>query len=119
MEVSKPATPVGAPVLSKMSVLPGVCGTAKLGRFKILKISARNCTLKFSEIRLIELFLNSEKSRFCNPGPVRILRPELPRRLKHCGYGTATGLPFESVNGVGSQLAVQKAILGAVGTAKH
>src|ERR1700680_5266083 len=102
-----------------MVLLSGVTGTAKFARFKILKNSARNCTVKFSEIRLIELFLNTEKSRFTIPGPVKILRPALPRRLKHCGYGTVTGLPFESLNGCGSQLAFQKSIFGADGIAKH
>src|ERR1700730_6703251 len=120
VEVSLPAIPCkSAPVESKMVTLSGVTGTAKFARFKILKNSARNCTVKFSEIRLIELFLNTEKSRFAVPGPIRMLRPALPRRLKHCGYGTVTGLPAESVNGCGSQLAVQKAILGAEGMAKH
>src|ERR1700737_4279452 len=115
VEVSKPAAPFCPPVESKISVLLGEFGTAKLGRFKILNNSARNCTLKFSEIRVTELFLNTEKSRFASPGPVRILRPALPRRLKYCGYRTATGLPFESLYGVLLQLSVQKPILGADG----
>src|ERR1700730_15524165 len=85
VEVNKPATPVEAPLESKMSVLSGVTGKAKFARFKMLKNSARNCTLKLSEILLIELFLNTEKSKFDVPGPVKILRPELPRRLKHWG----------------------------------
>ena len=71
-----------------MSVLLGLTGTEKFARFRTLKNSARNCTLKLSEIRLIGLFLNREKSRFDVPGPVRMLRPALPRRLKHCGKGT-------------------------------
>src|SRR3984893_6982364 len=119
VELSKPETPVGVPGESKMSVLSGETGTAKFAWFKMLKTSARNCTLKDSDIFLTWLFLNTEKSRFIVPGPVRMLRPALPRRLKHCGYGTVTGLPAESVNGCGSQLAVQKAILGAEGMAKH
>src|SRR5258706_4887502 len=86
VEVSRPATPVGAPVESKISVLSGVTGTEKLARFRTLKNSARNCTLKFSEIFVTRLFLKTEKSRFERPGPIRILRPELPRKLKHCGY---------------------------------
>jgi len=49
----------------------------------MLNNSARNCTLKFSEIRVTELFLNTEKSRFVSPGPIRMLRPALPRRLRH------------------------------------
>src|ERR1700730_6260869 len=119
VEVSNPATPVGAPVESKMSVLSGVTGTAKFAWFRMLKTSARNCTWKDSDILLTGMVLTNERSRFTVPGPVRMLRPALPRRLKHCGYGTVTGLPSESVNGCGSQLAVQKAILGADGTAKH
>src|ERR1700730_11123174 len=97
-----------------MFVLSGLTGTAKFARFKMLKNSARNCTLKLSEIFLIGLFLNTEKSRFDVPDPIRMLRPAFPRRLKHCGKGTPV-VP----GGMGSQLAVQKPILGAAGTAKH
>src|SRR6266478_1454034 len=85
---------VGAPVELKMSVVglsPDPDGEAKLGRFKILKTSTRNCALKFSEIRLMKLFLNSEKSRFVRPGPTMMLRPALPRRLKHCGKVPSLG----------------------------
>src|ERR1700674_4204545 len=99
-----------------MMMLSGVFGTEKFARFKILKNSARNCTLKSSEIRLTWLFLNTEKSRFAVPGPIRILRPALPLRLKHCGKGTPLG-PVPG--GIGSHLAIQKAILGALGIAKH
>src|ERR1700682_613647 len=119
VEVNKPVIPVGAPVESKMSVLSGVTGTAKFAWVKMLKISARKCTMNDSDIRLTGLFLTTEKSRFIVPGPVKIFRPALPRRLKHCGYGTVTGLPSEPVNGCGSQLAVQKSIFGADGMAKH
>jgi hypothetical protein len=94
VEVSKPATPVGDPLESKMSVLSGAMGTAKLARFRMLKNSARNCTLKFSEILLIGLFLNTEKSRFESPGPVRMLRPALPLRLKHWGGAPKAGSQF-------------------------
>jgi len=38
----------------------------------MLKISARNCTLKFSEIRLMRLFLKTEKSKFVIPGPIKM-----------------------------------------------
>src|ERR1700676_2358381 len=102
-----------------MSVLSGVTGTEKLAWFRTLKNSARNCTLKFSEILRMRLFLKIDTSRFVSPGPIRILRPALPRRLKHCGYETGTGLPDASTYGVGLQFAVQKAILGAEGTVKH
>ena len=94
VEVNNPAAPVGAPVESKISVLSGLTGTAKLVRFKILKNSARNCTLKFSEILVMGLFLNTEKSRFDVPGPISILRPAFPRRLKHCGAVPKPGSQF-------------------------
>jgi len=94
VDVSNPAEPVGTPVESNMSVLVGVTGTAKLAWFKILKNSARNCTLKVSEIFLIGLFLNTEKSSSERPGPVRMFRPALPRRLKHCGGVPKAGSQF-------------------------
>ncbi len=52
---------------------------AKLVRFKMLKISARNCRLAVSEILGMRLFLNTEKSTLNNPGPMIVLRPMLPR----------------------------------------
>src|SRR5215469_431489 len=88
----------------------------------MLKISMRNCTLKSSEIRLMWLFLNTEKSRLVIPGPMRMLRPELPRRLKHCGKEARTGgVPegFWALGGAGSQFAFQKFVSGAEGTEKH
>src|SRR2546427_13222240 len=106
---SNPATPVSAPDESKISVLSGVVGGAKLAWFIMLKISARNCTLKFSEILLMWLFLNTEKSKFVMPGPIKIFRPALPRRLKH-------GSELESPP---TQFAVQKARSGAVGIGRH
>src|SRR6266403_1370907 len=114
---SNPATPVSAPDASKMSELSGVVGGAKLAWLRMLKISTRNCTLKFSEILLMWLFLNTEKSRDVMPGPIMMLRPALPRRLKHLRSPAGSGPP--KVGGAGSQFAVQKAISGAVGTAKH
>src|ERR1700739_465618 len=90
--VSTPAVGDGLPVPSKMSVRNrAVDGRAKLARFRTSKNSARNCTLKLSEILLIVLFLNTEKSRFIRPGPVTLLRPELPRRLKHSNGGRRAG----------------------------
>src|SRR5260370_24391418 len=83
-----PATPVSAPVPSKMSVLSGVMGGAKLGWLRRLKISARNWTLKFSEILLMWLFLNTEKSNPVMPGLIKILRPALPRRVKQARGGS-------------------------------
>src|SRR5260370_24323957 len=123
-----PAMPLEAPGQSKMSLLPSpTCGGAKLAWFMMLKISMRNWTLKFSEMRFTRLFLNTEKSRLAMPGPIRILRPALPLRLKHCGNtaGTGVGFGFAGV-GIGwrlggnwSQFAFQKAMSGAVGTTKH
>jgi hypothetical protein len=94
VDVSKPAAPLGAPVESKISVLSGVIGTPKLVRFKMLKTSVRNCTLKVSEILLMGVFLKIEKSRFERPGPLSMLRPALPPRLKHCGAVPNAGSQF-------------------------
>src|SRR5438093_12316227 len=58
-------------------------GGAKLARLKRLKNSVRNCTLKLSEILGMQLFLNAEKSKFTSPGPIRVVRPSLPRALGH------------------------------------
>src|SRR5205807_8059347 len=109
---------------SRMTVRnTAVISKAKFARFRTLKNSARNCTLKLSEILLIELFLNSEKSRFIRPGLVKMLRPELPRRLKHCRgaalNGGALGSLGWALGGCGSQFAFQNAKSGAVDTAKH
>ena len=93
-----------------MSELSGVVGGAKFAWFMMLKISARNCTLKFSEMRLMRLFLKTEKSRFVMPGPIKMFRPALPRRLKHCRLVVSPPVQL---------FAVQKAALGAVGMAKH
>src|SRR5260370_10087405 len=81
------------PVASKMSVLASVAvsGGAKFAWLRILNISTRNCTLKFSEILLMWLFLNTEKSKLVIPGPIMMLRPALPRRLKQSGGVTCTG----------------------------
>src|ERR1700704_307890 len=116
--LNKPALPFTVPSPFNMFVLPSPkLGTLKLAWFRILKNSARNCTLKLSEILLMELFLTTEKSRFIKPGPINVLRPTLPRRLKHLRSPAGSGLP--TVGGAGSQLAVQKAWLGAIGTVKQ
>src|ERR1700704_6799619 len=95
-----------------MFVLPSPkLGTLKLAWFRILKNSARNCTLKLSEILLRLLFLTTEKSRFVKPGPINVLRPTLPRRLKHLRSPDGSGPP--KLGGAGSQLAAQKAGVGA------
>src|SRR5258708_22674319 len=94
-----------------------ITGSWKLARFKTLKTSKRNWALKLSEILGMGLFLNNEVSRFTKPGPRRMFRPTLPRRLKHLRSPLGSGPP--KLGGAGSQFAVQKAGLGAVGTAKH
>src|SRR5579864_4768170 len=56
-------------------------GDWKLARFRMLNISARNCTLKVSESFRTAVFLISEKSRLAKPGPTSSLRPALPFRF--------------------------------------
>src|SRR5205807_1922338 len=79
VEVIKPALEMRFPFWSKRVRLS--LGEAKLARLNTLKNSARNWTLKFSEILRTEWFLNNEKSRFERPGPITVLRPRLPRRF--------------------------------------
>src|SRR4029077_1602731 len=57
-------------------------GGAKLAWFMMLKNSARNCTLKLSEIFLTAKFLYTEKSRLTRGGPSMLLRPALPSRFE-------------------------------------
>src|SRR6266849_2106361 len=85
VDVTNPAAPFRAPEASKMSVLVGAAGGEKLARLKRLKNSARNCTLELSEILGRRVFLTTEKSNTAKPGPMRILRPALPRRLAGVG----------------------------------
>jgi len=47
----------------------GIYGQRKVCAIRTLKISARNCTLKFSEILRMGLFLKNERSRFTSPLP--------------------------------------------------
>src|SRR5712692_8130503 len=47
----------------------------------MLKNSARNCTLKVSEILGTWVFLNTEKSTVLSPGPYKLFRPGLPTRF--------------------------------------
>src|SRR5258708_37649460 len=98
----------------------------------MLNISTRNCRLKPSDIFLMGMFLNTEKSRLAIPGPISVFLPELPLRLKQTSGGRgapkaggggllARGGLFGSVigprfGGFGSQLAFQKAKSGAVGS---
>jgi len=57
----------------------------------------------------MRLFLKTEKSKDVMPGPIRILRPALPLRLKHC----------KEVASPPMQFAFQNARSGAVGMAKQ
>src|SRR5713226_1716412 len=104
-----------------MSVWSGSTGGAKFALFRMLNISALNWMLNVSDIRRIWLFLNTAKSILMSPGAVRMFRPTLPRRLKHCGNTAATGGPLDGcmLGGNGSQFAVQNAMSGAAGTEKH
>ena len=85
MAVINPPTPEDVGVVE-----PG-CSTAtirlgvlKLARFSRLKISARNCTLTRSPIRVS---LIAEKSQVPSPGPIRVSRPRFPK--KPLLFGTA------------------------------
>src|SRR6516162_11097900 len=96
----------------------------------MLNISTRNCMLKASEIFLIGIFLNTEKSRPVMPGPMTVFRPEFPLRLKQtsagrdapeavCGGFIGSVIVEPRLGGLGMQLAFQKSVVGAVGSAKH
>src|ERR1700681_1092309 len=83
-------------------------GGAKLAWLKILKNSARNCTLKLSEIFFTAKFLINEKSMFSSGGPTMLLRPALPRRFAHvpgnCGFANVPlptkGTHRDAISGV-------------------
>src|SRR5436309_13973322 len=80
-----PPPPLSVPFNLKIWAWPELKngkGGPKLGWFKMLKNSARNCTLKLSEIFFTAKFLYSEKSRLTNGGPMTLLRPALPSRFE-------------------------------------
>src|ERR1700730_7733204 len=123
VEVRMPALSLRTPDESKISVSSGFTGSPKFARLRTLKISARNCTLKVSEILRMGLFLKNERSRFTRPGPGMMFRPAFPLKLKHWG-GTPAALPLTlSPKNLGSELHIGvgpvKNDAGAVGTAKH
>src|SRR5579884_1025120 len=60
----------------KLGELISLTGRPKFGRFRKLKHSARNCTMRDS---LNAKFLKSEKSHCASPGPWTIFRPALPK----------------------------------------
>src|ERR1700739_288065 len=53
-------------------------GGERLTRLVQLKHSIRNCTSEDSEILLMGMVLNKEKSSATSPGPMSVLRPALP-----------------------------------------
>src|SRR6266404_171355 len=92
-------------------------GGAKLVRFAMLKNSARNWILKFSPSFLMWLSLVKDRSMLINPGPMTVLRPRLPIRLKQLRADTVDGeftisvvsgtrAPFVPTGGFWSQFAV-------------
>src|ERR1700681_2330798 len=65
-------------------------GVLKLARFKMLKISARNCRLSRSRIAV---FLRTEKSQVASPGPIYVSLPALPKNpMAEGGAINAAGL---------------------------
>src|SRR5207302_5415191 len=52
-------------------------GVLKLARFSKLKISARNCTVVRSRIRVSFM---TEKSQVPSPGPIKASRPRFPKK---------------------------------------
>ena len=87
-------------------------GGAKLAWLKMLKNSARNCTLKLSEILLIGKFLYTEKSRLASEGPTMLLRPALPRRFAQVpGRLELKGTHCEAIAGVALGIEKQLALM--------
>src|ERR1700719_2439521 len=88
VNVKMPAELVWVPSGFKITRLS--LGEVKLGRFRILKNSARNCALNASETLRIGMFLNKEKSKSTKPGLISEFRPAFPNRVltfgaaKHC-----------------------------------
>src|SRR6266478_8877810 len=120
VEVINPALSLRAPVSSKISVSSGFTGSAKFARLRTLKISARNCTLKFSEILRMALFLKNERSRFTRPGPGMMFRPAFPLKFKHWkSVESPTALSPKRASELHIGVGPVKNDAGAVGTAKH
>src|SRR6267378_516963 len=120
VEVRMPALSLRDPVSSKISVSSGFTGSAKFARLRTLKISARNCTLKFSEILRMGLFLKNERSRLTRPGPGMMFRPALPLKFRHWGAAPIAFSPkIGSEVHIGAEAIGVKNEAGAVGTAKH
>src|SRR5579872_1271409 len=106
---AEPESPMGDrvaviwPKLFPAAVLTMRLGCAKFGWLKILKVSARNCALRRSVMRVS---LYKATSRFSNPGPTRRFRPMLPKpagtwkrqpgvaAAPHVKAGKYCGLPF-------------------------
>src|SRR5437899_10911957 len=66
----------------------------------MLKNSARNCTLKLSEIFGTAKFLYNERSVLKSPGPTMLLRPALPRRFAQLPATLEKGTHCDAISGV-------------------
>src|SRR2546426_1986470 len=66
----------------------------------MLKNSARNCTLKLSEIFGTAKSLYNERSRLASPGPLILLRPALPRRFAQLPATPEKGTHCDAIAGV-------------------
>ena len=70
-------------------------GEEKLAWFRMLKASARNCSLYLS---VIDVFLNNDMSQVASPGPLKESLPTFPQvpetgKIKACGLYHWFGVP--------------------------
>ena len=70
-----PLPRIGTPAWVKVLLLSDVLGSLKLGWFKRLNASTRNCRY-FRSVKLN--FFSAEESIPKMPGPVSVLRPRFP-----------------------------------------
>src|SRR5207247_8311946 len=95
-----PPPPLSVPFNLKIWAWPELKngkGGPKLGWFKTLKNSARNCTLKLSEIFGTAKFLYAERSRLKSPGPTMLFRPALPRRFAQLPATLEKGMHCDAI----------------------
>src|SRR5512137_1045172 len=85
----------------------------------MLKNSARNWTLKLSEIFGTLVSLITEKSISTNPGPMTVLRPRFPNRLKHVRGEAPAGIGIVVVSHPSGAVALKNAAFGATALMKH
>ena len=74
-------------------------GELKLAWFRILKTSARNCSLYLS---VNDVFLNNDMSKLASPGPLKEPLPTFPQvpdtgKLKAAGLNHWFGLPVTTL----------------------